>query len=94
MSTTRLYWAFRVLTEVQAWPSSVPAAPPKEAITSPPAERRLLMADCQPASAIEVLPLSVALQVPSLITKARVKYLSPVAVRAFASALGEFQVST
>lgn len=46
-SMTRLYWVLRAATEVQAWPSSVPAAPPNEAITSPPAARLALIAEVE-----------------------------------------------
>ena len=69
---TRLYCACSVETEVHAWPSSVPEAPPKETMTSPPAARRLLIAVCQPASSIEVSPFQVALQPPPPMTKASV----------------------
>ncbi|MFD0331585.1 hypothetical protein ACFQZC_34150 [Streptacidiphilus monticola] len=61
VSITFWYWAWSAETLVQAWASSVPEAPPKEAMTSPPEARRLLIALVQPASEIEVSPLKVAL---------------------------------
>ncbi|MGI5517246.1 hypothetical protein [Streptomyces sp. CA-106131] len=91
---TRWYWVCSADTVPQAWASSVPAAPPKAAMTSPPEARRLLIAVVQPASLMDMLPLKVALQVPSLRTNPRWKWLTPVEVWAFAMADGEFQVST
>ncbi len=73
MSTTRWYWAWRDATEVQASASSVPDAPPKETMASPPEARRVLTAPVHPASSIAVSPLKVALQLPPpLMTKASV----------------------
>ena len=69
---TRLYCAWSVETEPHAWPRSVPAAPPKETRTSPPAARRLLIAVCQPLLSMEVSPFQVALQPPPPMTKASV----------------------
>lgn len=91
---TFLYWALRVATVEQDRPSSVLTAPPKEAMTSPPEARRELMADVQPLSDMEVVPLKVALQPPPSRTKARVKYFRPVADWALAIAEAEPQVST
>ncbi len=71
-SMTFLYWACIADTEVQE-ASSLPLAPPKEAMTSPPAARRLLMALFQPESVTGgVSPLMVALQVPWLMMNASV----------------------
>ena len=53
-SMTRLYCACRAETDVHEIASSVPDAPPNEAMTSPPEARRVLMAPFQPASVMAV----------------------------------------
>lgn len=69
---TFLYWALSEVTVVQACASSVPEAPPKEAMTSPPAPRRELIAEVQLTSVTGVSPLNMALQPPPSMTKASV----------------------
>ena len=79
---TALYCACSADTVEQCTPSSVPAAPPKETMTSPPAARNALTGLFQKPPVTEVSPLNVALHPPPLasMTNARVKYFSPVAV--------------
>src|SRR4051812_33129174 len=88
--TTAWYSACRALTSVQAWASSMPVAPPKDTLTSPPAARTALIwsANCldRGSNALNQLALQ-----PTLVTKARLNDLMLPALPSWASVVEPFE---
>ena len=74
---TDWYAAASALAEPQLCASSVPASPPKETRTSPPAARRLAMSPEMEESVIAVTPPHFGVQPPPAVMNARLKNLVP-----------------